>query len=422
MLFVAPAGAAGSGSKLWRSFYDAGGVQSAANATAASPDGTKVFVTGSADGAPGEGRNYATVAYNASTGAQLWVATFTSTLNGAPVPYDDVAYAVAVSRDGTKVYVTGKSRGAFVTIAYNTTTGARVWQRLYTAVGPATAITVSPDGSAVFITGDGTNATPNQPYDFATVAYNAVTGTTLWFSTFNGAANMNDYARDITVTPDSSRVIMTGYDDDRYVTIAYEATTGAQLWISLFNPVNFAVQAYSIAMSPDGSFVAVTGQAGTIAYDTMTGAQRWATGSDVHGWVGVAVAPDATRVYVTGNYLTVAYAADTGNTLWASTYDGPAQGSGNSVALDVSDDGNKVVVTGTSSGGPYLSFDYATIAYDATTGAQSWVTRHNFVSLQSNDQARAMTIVPGANTVVVTGNRVPGPFSDLDFATAAIAL
>ena len=475
MAYVTPAAAADGGTEVWEALHDAGGVVGqppstpcpasvpwgvtcrVPNATAASPDGTKVFVAGSVDGVFGEGRNYATVAYNVSTGAQLWLATFTSTVNGAPVNYEDVANAVAVSPDGTKVYVTGKSRGAFVTIAYNASTGAQLWARSYAANGPATAITVSPDGSTVFITGDGTNTTGGKPFDYATVAYNALTGAQLWSATFNGTANLNEYARAITVTPDGSQVIMTGYSetvydqgvvpsDSEYVTIAYQAATGAQQWVNHFDPGPSLDQASSMAMSPDGSFVAVTGttggfnttkpQSGTVAYDTVTGAQRWVAQysnpqSTSDTAAGVAVAPDATKVYVTGttssssnsDYDTVAFTADTGTPVWASTYDGPPHSFDNGAALAVSGDGTKVVVTGTSYGGVSTSYDYATVAYDTTTGAQQWVNRQNFVAPTSSDVARAITIAPGNNTVIVTGARTAVPTTpnpDTEFATIAI--
>jgi DNA-binding beta-propeller fold protein YncE len=486
--FAAPAGATGGGTKLWRAFYDGGIVDSfgrdgddTPHATATSPDGTKVFVAGSSDGPAGQGKNYTTIAYNPSTGAQLWVATYTSTVNGAPVQFDDVANAIAVSPDGTQVYVTGQSHGAFATIAYNTTTGAAVWTSLHTAAGPATALTVSPDGSTVFVTGDGTNPTPGAPYDYATVAYDAATGTTLWYSTWNGTSNMNDYARAITVTPDGSRVVVTGYNqvpayNDEYVTIAYQATTGAQLWVSRFNAVEGQTyspdQAYSMAMSPDGSFVAVTGAGGilqsngtpssefaTIAYDTVTGAQRWVAEGPISHFgttVQVAVAPDATKVYVTGSnqdglevnstsdYVTIAYAADTGSMLWVSRYNhvgkeflGGFLGDSNeddfAVALAVSGDGSRVVVTGWGRGGfLFGDSDYATVAYDTATGAQLWVTRHNFLAdcsycggFLSEEMPTAITIVPGDHIVIVTGGKhnPDDPYTDFnDFATAAIAL
>ena len=75
-----------------------------------------------------------------------------------------------------------------VTIAYNAASGASDWAQEYTGPqsgGGAYAIAVSPDGSTVFITGD--VAVQTLDYEYATVAYQACTGTMRWAQVRNGA-------------------------------------------------------------------------------------------------------------------------------------------------------------------------------------------------------------------------------------------
>ena len=85
-----------------------------AGSVAVSPDGTMVYVTGS--GYSGGGEDYATVAYRAATGRQQWVSRYNGPAN------NDSACCVAVSPDGTTVFVTGWSEGrtsyGYATVAY----------------------------------------------------------------------------------------------------------------------------------------------------------------------------------------------------------------------------------------------------------------------------------------------------------------
>ena len=163
----------------------------------------------------------------------MWADRFNGEANSA-----DSADAVAVSPDGSTVFVTGYSTGAtaddYATIAYNVATGAKVWERRYN--GPHSsddigyAIVVSPDGrpdgSAVYVTGE--SAAVRTGDDYATLGYNATTGATLWLARYNGSGQNNDTASAIAVSPDGSTVFVTGTSTGAtsgldYATIAYQS-------------------------------------------------------------------------------------------------------------------------------------------------------------------------------------------------------
>src|SRR5438552_2872082 len=135
------------------------------------------------------------------------------------------------------------------------------------------------------------------------------------------------------------------------------ATPGAQLWVSRYNgAANGYDAATATGVSPDGSTVFVTG------------------GSDESEF--------------NSDYATVALSASTGKSLWAQRYDGPAGGDDAATAIAVSPDGSNVFVTGGSEGSTTAE-DYATVAYDATTGTQLWAKRYNG---RSNGQDAATAV------------------------------
>jgi hypothetical protein len=245
-----------------------------------------VFVTGESIGS-GSAFDYATVAYDATTGTKLWVRRFDG---GAPVPPDatnqgDIAHALGVSPDGSRVFVTGESIGSgnatdYLTIAYNAATGQRSWVKRKN--GPANgddsakALGVSPDGSRVFVTGFIHGSGSGR--DYATVAYGAATGTQQWIRRYNGRPNDNDSAEALGVSPDGSRVFVTGFSfsfvsNYDYLTVAYNAATGQRSWVKRENGPAFGDdQASALDVSPDGSRLFVTGRS-----DGLTGPKDYAT-------------------------------------------------------------------------------------------------------------------------------------------------
>ncbi len=384
---------AATGRRLWVSRYHGFWLVNRPSAMAVSPDGRTVFVTGSSQkrGELGNGYDYATVAYSVQTGAPLWVSRYNGPANG-----DDVAKAIAVSPTGGTVFVTGTASGAgYTTIAYNAHTGQQLWLRQYNGSanksGEASALAVSPDGRTVYVTG--TSVEVKSGFDYATVAYDVRTGAQRWVSTYNGGANFSNYATSLRISPDGGTVFVTGesgidpFGFD-YATLAYDAATGAQRWVSRYNgPGNGIDVARSVAVSPDGATVYVTGRSdggprqpdyATIAYNALTGAQEWVRRYDGHGSCrtiasSVAVGAGGREVFVTGDsrsitdapsscqegITTIAYGAPAGIQLWLK-HDRTALLDG---GLAVSRTTNTVFVAGGVAAGPNGGADYETVAY-----------------------------------------------------------
>jgi hypothetical protein len=279
--YVIGAYAAASGASMWTSSYPSDGLTAGAYVTV-SPDGTRVFVLGTSDffGA------YLAIAYDASTGARLWIQHYTG-----PAGSDNVLTSFAVSPDGTSLFVTGDNsppgtaNGAFdyVTVAYNTATGAQLWARRYN--GPAkgddeaSSVAVSPDGSTVYATGQSIGA--GGLYNAATVAYDAASGATRWARRYNGSGGAGAAAIFVGVSPDSSTVFVTGAGGtglDDYATQGYDAATGARLWVRLYKGPKGLNSATGGAVSPARPQVFVTGTS-----VGLNGKQDYATVSYTQG-------------------------------------------------------------------------------------------------------------------------------------------
>ncbi len=395
---------------------------------AVSPDGSRVFVAGDMYD-PSTSGKLRTVAYDASTGAQLW---------STDGPASDVrANALRLSPDGSTVFVVGSSNGDYLTLAYDTSTGTQVWKKRYKdPIGgnfgnEAGALGVSPEGSTVFVTGASDDGVWT---DYATVAYKASTGRHLWTARYGRSAK--DAARSLSVSPDGSAVFVSGCSVSKtsldIETVGYKAANGRELWKTRYDgPAHHEDQANAMAVSPDGSQVYVTGFSDgsnrrrdfvTLAYGARTGTQRWIRRYNGPGdWddnaKAVSVSPDGSRIYVagyrTGHHAferdaeTIAYSS-AGERLWHRAYNGPANYEDQAAAIGVSPDGTQVYVTGFRYDLPY-NRDYATLAYRASTGEHLWDAFYD----QDDDGASVLGVNPDGSAVYVSG------MSGADFTTVA---
>ena len=411
------AAAPGGGTQRWNATYDAG-TPAFSYAVAVSPDGSTVFSTGTTNYGTTAPGHYATVAVDAATGQEEWAAVYRS--NSNPGEREE-ATRIAVSPDGSKVFVTGEGEcpvgcggGGFTgysTIAYNAATGAVLWTAQYPEAGPgAYSITVSPDGSKVFVNGGSGN------FETATVAYDASTGSQLYVIQSSGG--MVPW-KALAVSPDSSTlyVATAGGGQCGFQLAAYDASDGTPLWSAVYPDCGTNM---AIALSPDGSTLYAAGYGNhgfaTVAYDASTGAQLWATVSnqlraDGDTEPSVGVSPDGTKVFVLGfapctssctdqPLVTVGYAASSGNQLWESRYDSGARNY--PIDLAVSADGSQVFVTGQEQMPCYspcttTQVNAPLIAYDAGTGTEAWVNDYQ------NNSSFALAPSPSGANVYVAG-------------------
>ena len=289
---------------------------------AVSPDSTTLYLAASP--MPSE---FTVGAFSAASGANVWSSSYSHPgLSKGP--------AVTLSPDGKTVFLRGSIGGAdYTTFAYNTSTGARFWIRHFKAGGldVPTSFTVSPDGSTLYVTGD---SGPVSQVDYATVAYDTATGAQRWVRRYSGPGSSDDIPTSVAASPDGSKVYVTGQSpgltgDSDYATIAYAAATGATVWVRRYSgPGGAGGSAVFCGLSPDGSTLFVTGGAGsglddfaTLGYNALTGARmrvriyKGPVGGNVAR--AGAVNPARSQVFVTGisdsrtnrqEFATVAYA------------------------------------------------------------------------------------------------------------------
>ncbi|MFN2582474.1 MAG: PQQ-binding-like beta-propeller repeat protein [Candidatus Dormibacteria bacterium] len=399
-----------TGAQRWVARYDAGG-DDEPTALGVSPDGTKVFVSGESVGSGGA-HDWATVAYDAMSGTQVWVQRVSNAFR-----QDNVASALGVSRDGARVYVTGWVTSSIAgnglpnydigIVAYDTATGGSVWQQTFAGTAPASgtstawdipyALAVAANGTTDRVVVAGRSDTASGATDMVVLSYDGLTGATQWQYLYSGPAHNRDIGYAVSASPDGDSVFATGYDTASdgstldYVTVGLDAGIGRPQWSQLYDAQNQAPPAsttgvtvnslaFATAVSPDGTRVAITGTSGdwpglyersmtTIVYDTATGVSDWIARQpeppDGGTGTGVVFSPDGGSLYVVGAE---------GNDVFAAGV-GPA-------------------------GGQYDDSLALAASYDVATGNQNWITS---VGTTRQNGAAALALSPDGTELYLTG-------------------
>ncbi len=330
-----------------------------------------------------------------------------------------------------------------VVVAYDKATGAVRWtvnraDRVYNS--PHEAV-LSPDGTRLYVSGaayDGFPVGTATDSRLTTTAYDAATGAVLWARSWDNRPDGTDNAKGIAVAPDGDEVYVTGVTttpagDLDYVTLGYRASDGRSLWQQIYGgPKEKGQDApFGIAVTPDGRTVAVTGWSdgtaeydadyATVAYDVSHKKVRqlWVQRYDGIGVDksdrAMGIAADASRFYVTGDsyagttgsgydYATVAYDARTGAQAWDARWSGGRGGFNSPTAVAAA--GGKVVVTGQATAASSDDGnDAGTVAFDALTGNRLW--HSTFGPPRTDDYGRAVALSRDGSTAYVVTSDVP---------------
>lgn len=389
-----------------------------------------------ATGASYNGTSYdwVTVKYN-SDGVELWRRSYGGT--GIDEPH-------ALVLDGANnVIVTGSrfisgTDWDIATVKINGTTGAIIWS----VINPGSAqfdngvdVTVDPFNNVLVL--GALNVAPGNT-DFVIIKYSPGGGGLTWSRTLGGAFNDNpkviltDAASNVYVTGNHEFSIGTTYFDFR---VAKYNSVGTLQW-SVTEDSGFGKLDTPFAMALDASNnVIVTGSGFTdilneedfmtVKFSGATGAMIWkrlyAGDAEALDVANAVVVGSSNRVYVTGksksiatseDYYTIAYNS-TGTELWSSRYTTPGLRYDEAKDMRISADGLSLYITGYSFY-PATNNDFATLKYNATTGAILWTTIFNGPSSNS-DQAVKMKL-DAAQNIFITGNSHGGA-TNLDYST-----
>ena len=283
-----------------------------AHAVVLSPDGAHVYVASSVADA------VVVFSRDAASGALSFVETKRD--NKGKVNGLNGAESVAVSPDGLHVYVAGRNDNAIAVFERDVASGMLTFveeQRSGTGgvegLLGAKSVAVSPDGAHVYAAGSLDDAVAVFGRDATTGKLTFVEAQREGANGITGLAG----ARAVTLSPDGANLYVAGATDDALAVFSREAATGRLTFVEAQHDgaggVNGLNGANAVAISPDGTYVYVTGSVdGALAVfqrDAATGAltfveqKRNGVGgvAGLHGAAAVAVSPDGYSIYATGS-------------------------------------------------------------------------------------------------------------------------
>ncbi|MBD5801452.1 hypothetical protein AZOA_08660 [Azoarcus sp. Aa7] len=348
------------------------------------------------------------------------------TAGGLSAGTDSAGQAARVATDawGNVAVLSGPSGGQDLAVTTYTENGILRWR---STLSPASGtfvgdwVVAAPNGDFVAV-GRNLNSSGN-PIQITLARFDA-NGALLWRKE-PSVGFFPSVGRIVVDVDGNAYLAASGRGTGRFV--QKYSPTGELLWSQLDASAGGFVIAASLALSPDGSDVVVTGGVSggalwnTAVHDAATGLRKWqATAAE--GLAALDVVVDATRVYVTGQgatgggtpaltyYLSVvAYDRATGKRLWRTDRK-PADSSGAAgLRMSLAPDGS-LAVAGQANRG---FLDWYTVALEKT-GAVRWEAVRDG-GLNTDEIPRVVMVLPDGTTVVsgpggpnLSGGYIPG--------------
>jgi len=331
----------------------------------------------------------------------------------------DWANSVAISPDGSHVYATSPNDDAVAVFGRDDISGELTFVEVQRddaggldGLDGAKSVAVSPDGSHVYVAGSDDNAVA---VFSRSVSDGKLTFVEVQRSGVGGVTGLID-ARSVVVSPDGNHVYVASWGSDAVVVFGRDDTSGALTFVERqrdgLDGVDGLNGARSVAVSPDGNHVYAAGweddAVAVFSRDTVNGTltfvEREKDGEgDVDGLDGassVAISPDGSHVYATGHWdggVVIFSRDDASGALtfvdWKiSSYEG-------SRSVAVSPDGRHVYVA--------CSDDDAVVVYtrNASDGKLTFreVQRDGVDGVDGLDLAQSVAVSPDGRYVYVAG-------------------
>jgi hypothetical protein len=193
--------------------------------------------------------DYATLAFTRSTGQILWNARYDDGRHGSDIPVD-VAVAPSGRRIFVTGSQVQPKPAVSTTLGYSAATGRRLWTARYRVKGRETwgaGLGVGPGGRRIYIAGM-TNPydkhslcdASHSDCDFLTLAYASSTGHRLWHERYGSPGRGLEFASSARVGASGSRLYVSGTSADPpnngdVVTIEYRVWNGTREWAARYN-------------------------------------------------------------------------------------------------------------------------------------------------------------------------------------------